>query len=342
MKRILIMLLFLCTIAIQAVYADVPRTINYQGRLTDTAGNPVADGLYSVAIRMYDAVDALEGASVWSDTYSVQTKNGYLNVVLGSNPSFPINNSFSKPYWIGLKVGTDTEMTPRQALQAVPYSLGSLGPQLIGYRVLTAGPGTYVPTEGTNAIMVEVQGGGGGGGGGASSIAGYGAAGSGGGAGGYAKKYIASPEESYDYTVAATASGASPGVNSGAPGNTSTFGNPAIITCNGGTSGSGSGSQNGSNIMSSSAAGGTATGGDINLTGGPSEFGFLLECSKALPSSGGKSVLGEPGTPITTSNSGNDGTGYGSGGGGASSYDGGSAAGGGDGAAGVIIIWEFK
>jgi hypothetical protein len=128
MKRISIMLMFICAIAVQAVYADVPRTINYQGRLTDTVGMPVADGIYSVAIRMYDAVDALESASVWSDTYSVQTKNGYFNVVLGSNPSFPLNNSFSKPYWIGLKVGTDAEMIPRQALQSTPYALNAIFP----------------------------------------------------------------------------------------------------------------------------------------------------------------------------------------------------------------------
>lgn len=128
MKRITIMLIFIFVMAGQAVQADVPRTINYQGRLTDTEGSPVTDGIYSVAIRMYDAADDLESASVWSDTYSVQTKSGYFNVVLGSNPSFPLNVSFTKQYWIGLKVGIDVEMTPRQALQSVPYALNGILP----------------------------------------------------------------------------------------------------------------------------------------------------------------------------------------------------------------------
>ncbi len=101
--------------------ADVPRTINYQGRLTDHSGNPLPDATYSIAIRLYDAENAPEANSIWNDLFSVQTKNGYFNVALGSGNT--LTAAFDKPYWLGIKVGGDSEMTPRQALNSVPYAL---------------------------------------------------------------------------------------------------------------------------------------------------------------------------------------------------------------------------
>jgi hypothetical protein len=122
-KVIMLLMLGMISCAGSAWAAAASRTINYQGRLTDLSGNPVVDGTHSITVRLYDAQAAAEGASKWADTYSVQTKNGYFSVVLGSTTAFPGTVDFSQQYWLGLRVDTDSEMTPRQALNGVPYAL---------------------------------------------------------------------------------------------------------------------------------------------------------------------------------------------------------------------------
>ena len=66
-----------------ATQAAAPQLINYQGRLTDNVGNPVADGSYSVVFTIHDA--AVAGTSVWTETHiSVTITNGLFNVLLGT------------------------------------------------------------------------------------------------------------------------------------------------------------------------------------------------------------------------------------------------------------------
>jgi hypothetical protein len=50
---------------LSAIQADVPQLINYQGRLTDGSGVPVADGTYEVIFTIYDA--AVAGNSRWTE-----------------------------------------------------------------------------------------------------------------------------------------------------------------------------------------------------------------------------------------------------------------------------------
>lgn len=218
---------------------------------------------------------------------------------------------------------------------------------LTGRQILTAGSGTYTPTAGTRACLIEVQGGGAGGGGGLGDTTKWGIGG-GGGAGGYAKLLITAPEASYDYVVGAAANGGSAGNNSGTAGNVSTFSHhagAAIITCNGGTAGTGGAavSNAGNNYISDirlPKAGGTATGGDTNISGGYSLPGILC-LTAPYSGAGGASHLGMGGIFQTAIANGIAGSGYGSGGsGGYSNTSGGQS--GGAGAAGLIIVWEFK
>lgn len=124
-----VMWVLLLTCLVRTAVAAVPRTINFQGRLTDAGGNPVSDSLYNVSIRLYDSANAPVGDHVWADTFDVQTKNGYFEVALGSQVAFPSAGpgamDFNQQYFVGIKVGADNEMTPRQALQSVPYSIRS-------------------------------------------------------------------------------------------------------------------------------------------------------------------------------------------------------------------------
>ncbi|HOT96360.1 MAG TPA: hypothetical protein PLN61_09770 [bacterium] len=98
--------------------AQVPRILNYQGLLTGNDGKPVPEGTYSLSFTLYDA----NGTSLWSEVQpQVIISGGLLQVALGT--IVPLNLPFDKPYWLGIKVGNDAELSPRMPLQSSAYSL---------------------------------------------------------------------------------------------------------------------------------------------------------------------------------------------------------------------------
>jgi hypothetical protein len=105
--------------------ADVPHQISFQGLLKDGSGNPVANGPYSVVFTLYDAPVA--GGVWWAETTSVSTNGGLFSVALGSIHPIPDIALADSSRWLGIKVGADPEMAPRQKLASVGY----------GYRVGT-------------------------------------------------------------------------------------------------------------------------------------------------------------------------------------------------------------
>ena len=59
-----------------------PAFLNYQGRLVDSAGNPLV-GLQSITFRIYDAAAA--GAMIWGpEVQNVTPDNGIFAISLGS------------------------------------------------------------------------------------------------------------------------------------------------------------------------------------------------------------------------------------------------------------------
>lgn len=100
-------------------YADIPRTINYQGKLTDKQGYPL-DGSYDISFRLYDTATA--GNPLWQEAHTaVSVSKGLFSVLLGTVT--PLNLPFDKQYYLGIKVGADPEMTPRQQLASSPYAI---------------------------------------------------------------------------------------------------------------------------------------------------------------------------------------------------------------------------
>ena len=108
-------------IVIVAGVADAtpPRTMSYQAVLTDDMGNIVPDGNYLMSFRIYDAASG--GTMLWIETKNVTVTNGRFEVILGSLSPLSLL-SFEDPYWLGLTVGADPEMTPRTELAGAPYS----------------------------------------------------------------------------------------------------------------------------------------------------------------------------------------------------------------------------
>jgi hypothetical protein len=103
-----------------AAAATVGSTLNYQGKLTDAAGNPLT-GSYSVTFKLYDVASA--GTALSTDTHSVTTNNGLFTTTIAVDPSVVDGRAL----WVGITVGTDAEMTPRQVIRPVPYALNLAG-----------------------------------------------------------------------------------------------------------------------------------------------------------------------------------------------------------------------
>ena len=121
MRRALVLTLVILCMCMPYLYGQIPHTVSYQGVLTDANGNAVPDGNVSLTFRLFDLVSG--GTALWQETQQVAVSKGVFNAILGS--SAPLNVPFDKPYWLGITVGQGTELTPRVALAASPYSLNS-------------------------------------------------------------------------------------------------------------------------------------------------------------------------------------------------------------------------
>ncbi len=94
--------------------AAVPHQINYQGFLTDDAGNPLT-GPYSFTFRIYDAETG--GNVLWTETQDdVQAADGLFHVTLGKETALDIY--FEGSLWLEIEVFGET-LEPRQALTPV-------------------------------------------------------------------------------------------------------------------------------------------------------------------------------------------------------------------------------
>ncbi len=124
MKK-LIWVLVLMAIAVQ-VKAEVPKLINYSGKLTDKQGNVLENKIYDIRFSLWTAQTG--GAEVWSEEHynaqgrGVQTYGGGFNLVLGGTTPLP---AFEQNYWIQIRInikGTD-ETFARQEIISVPYAM---------------------------------------------------------------------------------------------------------------------------------------------------------------------------------------------------------------------------
>jgi hypothetical protein len=102
--------------------AEIPHTISYQGILTDAQGDAVPNGDFNVTFSIYD--DSLSGNLLWSEQQAIHTSDGIFNVNLGVVSSIP-DSAFQSRAYIGFQIEGQAEMTPRVALQSVPYSYQS-------------------------------------------------------------------------------------------------------------------------------------------------------------------------------------------------------------------------
>jgi hypothetical protein len=100
--------------------AAVPNFLSQQGRLLDDAGEPVA-GSVTFTFSIYASATAT--VPLWTEDQSITLDVGYFSAVLGSVTPIPPVLFDGAPKFLGVKVNTDPEMSPRQPLNSVPYAM---------------------------------------------------------------------------------------------------------------------------------------------------------------------------------------------------------------------------
>jgi len=113
-----------CCLLASSSNAQIPRLLSYQGVLTNNAGKPRPDSSYTFTFRLYDI--ARGGTAIWSEQKTLPVKNGLFSTALGDQTSFDAAVKFNRPYWLGIQVGNEPELSPRIALTSVGYSFSSL------------------------------------------------------------------------------------------------------------------------------------------------------------------------------------------------------------------------
>ena len=100
--------------------AQIPPTLNYQGTLRDAQGNLI-NGKRDITFKIYGAASG--GSPLFTEEIKeVTVRDGLFNVVLGDGAALNSTIFAGGALYIGVAVGTDAEMTPRQRLHPVPWA----------------------------------------------------------------------------------------------------------------------------------------------------------------------------------------------------------------------------
>lgn len=139
---------FVASVSNTLAYPSTPvtpkRYLSFQGRLTDTATNPVTVAT-NMVFKLYDSGPSTSGGSqLWtSGTCSITPdQDGIFNTILGSSCGSEITaDVFSErdEVWLQVQVGSET-LSPRQRIASVPYALNSETIQ--GYPISATGAAT--------------------------------------------------------------------------------------------------------------------------------------------------------------------------------------------------------
>lgn len=118
--------------------------LSVQGVLRKSNGTVVDDGNYSLTFRIYNVSEG--GSSLWSETQSeVEVNSGVYSVLLGTVTE--LNLPFDTDYFLGVKVGSTPEMSPRAQLTVAPYALSLKGNSNLLPSTGTVGVGTATPNS---------------------------------------------------------------------------------------------------------------------------------------------------------------------------------------------------
>lgn len=101
----------------------VPATLTQQGRILDKDGEPVSSKVHFV-FTVYDVAEGGEAKNaLWTEEQDITLDDGYFSTELGSVAAIPPTLFDGSVRYLGVTVGNDDEMVPRQTISSVPYAL---------------------------------------------------------------------------------------------------------------------------------------------------------------------------------------------------------------------------
>jgi hypothetical protein len=107
--------------------AAIPKKITYQGRLTDTGGNPLP-GEHTVFFSLHNVESG--GIMLWSETQTVTAdSSGVFSAILGSTT--PIQISFADPKWLSITVDSQP-ISPRREIVSVASAFNAQNADSLG------------------------------------------------------------------------------------------------------------------------------------------------------------------------------------------------------------------
>jgi hypothetical protein len=116
----------------------IPRMLSYQGKLTDTLGQPVPDGDYTMMFQLYPTPSG--GSPFWSETKLVTVKKGLFSVLLGSTTPIDSMPSAGTVY-LAMSVAGGPELAPRVQIVSAAYAYKA---DTANYALASAGGGGTV------------------------------------------------------------------------------------------------------------------------------------------------------------------------------------------------------
>ena len=152
--------IFLLTLVTSAAAAGpgVPPLMNYQG-LLQTSADSLLNGPTQIIFSIYGA--AAGESPLWSESHTVEIAEGRFHVLLGSVVPLPDGLFSDDARYLGIKVGDDPEMTPRQRIVSAAYALRAaqaddVSGRDISPRSITVGGGEIAaPVVSTDSLVVD-------------------------------------------------------------------------------------------------------------------------------------------------------------------------------------------
>jgi len=116
LTKLTLILIFLVAFNVSS-FAEIPHLINYQGKLVDSDDTPIT-GTKNITFKIYNVSSG--GTPLWQETQSVTADRGIFNALLGSVND--LNLPFDVPYYLGIQVEGDSEMSPRARIGTAGYA----------------------------------------------------------------------------------------------------------------------------------------------------------------------------------------------------------------------------
>ena len=144
----------LAALAYQAP-AQIPRTMSYQGILTDNGGVPVRDSTYQLYIGFY-ATETGGSAVASRGPIPATTTRGLFNIIIGNGGTgnVPLNDfNTNQQFWLSVRVGSPgaTELLPRPKLTGTFYAFRADTANV----ALNASGGLILPFNGSVASSTQ-------------------------------------------------------------------------------------------------------------------------------------------------------------------------------------------